>query len=76
MIKKNKTPGCTLVSDKCLKIWDAWLISGCGIGQEVLQLSAFIYEIVTPCFDSLPIRQSPLPKDTSSQHWYAPGFKG
>ena len=26
--------------------------------------------------DSLEIRQSPYTKDTLSQHWYAPGFKG
>ena len=36
-----------------------------------------IYDkIVTPGFDSLAIRQSPYTKDTSSQHRYAPGFKG
>ena len=33
-------------------------------------------KIVTPCFDSLAIRQSPYIKDNSSPHWYAPGFKG
>ena len=36
-----------------------------------------IYDkIVTPCFDSVEVRQSPYAKQTSSQHWYAPGFKG
>ena len=31
--------------------------------------------VLTPYFDSLAIGQSPYTKDTSSQHWYAPGFK-
>ena len=36
-----------------------------------------IYDkIITPCFDSLAIRQSPYIKDTSSPHRYEPGFKG
>ena len=33
-------------------------------------------EIVTPCFNSLAIRQHSLYNSTSSQHRYAPGFKG
>ena len=37
----------------------------------------YIYnKIVTHYFDSLAIRQSPYTKGTSSQHRYAPGFKG
>ena len=41
-----------------------------------LVIYAIYDKIVTPCFDSLAIRHSPYTKDTSSQHPYAPGFKG
>ena len=34
------------------------------------------YNIVTSCFDSLATRHSSKHKNTSSQHWDAPGFNG
>ena len=44
--------------------------------SEILYPVAIYNKIVTPCFASLAIRQSPYTKDTSSQHLFAPGFKG
>ena len=40
----------------------------------IVHLNIHLY--VTPCFDSLAVKQIPYTKDTSSQHWYALGFKG
>ena len=45
-------------------------------GDFLYYLSKIHYKIVTPCFDSLAIRQIPYTKYTSSQHQYAPEIKG
>ena len=39
-------------------------------------INKIYYNIVTSCFDSLATRHSSKHKNTSSQHWDAPGFNG
>ena len=48
-------------------------VGNCNLECSITLIIEIYNKIVTPCFDSLAIRQSPYTKDTSSQHRYAPG---
>ena len=53
----------------------ALLSNSCNLLCSITLIIEIYDRIVTPCFDSLAIRQSPYTKYTSSQYQYAPGFK-
>ena len=53
-----------------------WTRSCCNLICSITLIIDIYDKIVTPCFDSLAIMQSPYTKDTSSQHRYALRFKG